>query len=91
MNYKTHKIALLLMLIFCSASSFAVGKINPGKYILVSFSMNDQALKDYFIEAQKHGAVPVFQGVISDGKDGRLKKLSGHVPLLPALQKMGEV
>ena len=48
-------------------------------------------LKGYFIEAQQYGAVPVFRGVISDGKDGRLKKLSGHVPLLTALRKMGEV
>lgn len=133
MHYKKHKIVLLiLMLIFCPTSSIAGGKINPGKYILVSFSMNDQALKDYFIEAQKHGAVLVFRGLISDGKggsfaltgekfeslkingdinplifdelairhvpvivvvgkDGRIKKLSGHVPLLTALRKMGEV
>ena len=133
MNYKKRKIVLLiLMLIFCSASSYAGGKLNPGKYILVSFSMNDQALKDYFIEAEQHGAVLVFRGLISDGKggsfaltgkkfeslkingdinplifdelaigqvpaivvvrkDGRIKKLAGHVPLLLALQKMGEV
>lgn len=38
-------------------------QIEAGTYILVSFSMNNQSLRNYFLEAQKHGAILVMQGL----------------------------
>ena len=40
-------------------------------YIFVSFSMNDQALKSYYLEAQKIGATLVIRGL----KDNSFFKL----------------
>jgi len=41
-------------------------KIEPGIYVFVSFSMNDESLRSYFIEAEKHGAKLVVIGLIGD-------------------------
>lgn len=94
-------------------------------YIFVSFSMNDQALKSYYLEAQKIGAILVMRGlkdnsffetkakvdklgisfnidpnlfkqyqvtmipaIIVDDGQGLIKKLTGHIPLLKAIEIM---
>ena len=43
-------------------------KIEAGTYVFVSFSMNDESLRSYFIEAEKHGAKLVVIGLIGDKK-----------------------
>ncbi|MCC8399458.1 MAG: type-F conjugative transfer system pilin assembly protein TrbC [Rickettsia endosymbiont of Platyusa sonomae] len=94
-------------------------------YIFVSFSMNDQALKSYYLEAEKIGAILVMRGlkdnsffetkakvdklgisfnidpnlfkqyqvtsvpvIIVDDGQGLIKKLTGHIPLLEAIEIM---
>ena len=43
-------------------------KIEAGTYVFVSFSMNDESLRSYFIEAEKHGAKLVVIGLFGDKK-----------------------
>ena len=43
-------------------------KIEAGTYVFVSFSMNDESLRSYFLEAEKHGAKLVVIGLIGDKK-----------------------
>lgn len=37
-------------------------RVDPGIYVLVSFSMNVSALRRYFVDAQNHGAKLVMRG-----------------------------
>ena len=41
-------------------------EIEPGIYVLVSFSLNDQSLRNYFIESQRYGAKLVMRGLAGD-------------------------
>lgn len=44
--------------------------IEPGLYILVSFSMNDKSLRRYFIEAENLGGRLVINGLLGDSSSG---------------------
>lgn len=50
---------VIVCLLFASSLSFA----ETQTYIFVSFSMNDEALKSYYAEAQKHKAILVMRGL----------------------------
>jgi len=76
-----------------------IAQMEEGIYVLVSFSMNDAALRKYFIEAQCLGAklvehlnvkqVPVIAVVSKDKKHGKMvKQISGHISLHKALEMM---
>lgn len=41
-------------------------QIEPGIYVLVSFSMNDQSLRKYFEDAQKIGGKLILRGLVGD-------------------------
>ena len=41
-------------------------EIEPGIYVLVSFSLNDQSLRNYFIESQHYGAKLVMRGLAGE-------------------------
>ena len=62
----------LIALLFYSLSAPAQGaskaqsKIEPGTYVFVSFSMNNVALKRYYLEAQKLGAKLVMRGLADE-------------------------
>jgi conjugal transfer pilus assembly protein TrbC len=78
MNKKTYlKIYLILAMIIALASSAKAAepknqnnlrqnKIEPGTYVFVSFSMNDDSLRSYFIEAEKYGAKLVIRGLVGE-------------------------
>ena len=73
------KIYLILVFIlslsintFAFATSPTEQKIEPGIYVLVSFSMNDQALRSYFDEAQNFGARLVMRGFATDSNTGNM-------------------
>lgn len=74
------KIIISLLVIaglWISANSFAnheVANITPRKYIFVSFSMADNALKTYFREAQEHGFVLVLRGLTGEEGDNKILK-----------------
>jgi conjugal transfer pilus assembly protein TrbC len=61
---------MLGLIILPVASSIAALKpeiqIEPGIYVLVSFSLNDQSLRSYFIEAQHYGATLVMNGLAGE-------------------------
>jgi conjugal transfer pilus assembly protein TrbC len=61
---------MLGLVILPVASSIAAPKpeihIEPGIYVLVSFSLNDQSLRSYFIEAQHYGATLVMNGLAGE-------------------------
>jgi type-F conjugative transfer system pilin assembly protein TrbC len=82
MSKKYHKIiyglaalALVLLIIIASTArgnnsqtemrAQAI-QIEPGIYVFVSFSMNDQSLRAYFAEAQHFGATLVMNGLVGD-------------------------
>jgi type-F conjugative transfer system pilin assembly protein TrbC len=69
--YQLAAIALVLLVIIASSARANVtGKqaieIEPGIYVFVSFSMNDQSLRSYFMEAQHYGAKLVMNGLAGD-------------------------
>ncbi|WP_341747340.1 type-F conjugative transfer system pilin assembly protein TrbC [Candidatus Tisiphia endosymbiont of Dascillus cervinus] len=115
---------IILTLLGLLLSSFNIAAQSQ-IYIFVSFSMNDQALKSYYLEAQKIGAILVMRGlkdnsffetkakvdklgisfnidpnlfkqyqvtmipaIIVDDGQGLIKKLTGHIPLLKAIEIM---
>ncbi|WP_375318654.1 type-F conjugative transfer system pilin assembly protein TrbC [Candidatus Tisiphia endosymbiont of Oplodontha viridula] len=117
------KLILISLLLLNNTEVLAQSQI----YIFVSFSMNDQALKSYYLEAQKIGAILVMRGlkdnsffetkvkvdklainfnidsnlfeqyqitsvpaIIVDDGQGRIKKLTGHIALLKAMEIMEE-
>lgn len=41
-------------------------QIEPGIYVLVSFSMNDQSLRKYFEDAQEVGGKLILRGLVGD-------------------------
>lgn len=41
-------------------------QIEPGIYVLVSFSMNNQSLRQYFEDAQKVGGKLILRGLVGD-------------------------
>jgi len=135
------KILLLVMVMVLSQKTLAGGevqkqghqgqdKIETGIYVLVSFSMNDQSLRRYFVEAESLGARLVINGLVGDKHsgnrfgatqeriqrakinvdinpvifeqlgvqhvpmivavydDGLIKKVSGHISLMHALEVM---
>jgi conjugal transfer pilus assembly protein TrbC len=57
----------LLIILASSAKAENMQKpelqIEPGIYVFVSFSINDQSLRSYFIEAQHYGAKLVMNGL----------------------------
>jgi conjugal transfer pilus assembly protein TrbC len=64
-------LALGLLIIFTSSAranqlNKQAIEIEPGIYVFVSFSMNDQSLRAYFAEAQAHGAKLVMNGLVGD-------------------------
>lgn len=80
------RIILLIMIVTSSCKSFAAPQtmeldtsqatmpnaemIEPGLYVLVSFSMNDQSLRRYFIEAESLGGRLVINGLLGDPSSG---------------------
>lgn len=60
----------LLIILASSAKAENMRKpelqIEPGIYVFVSFSINDQSLRSYFLEAQHHGAKLVMNGLAGD-------------------------
>jgi len=52
------------------SNNLSPNKIEPGIYVFVSFSMNDQSLRNYFYEAQNLGGKLVMIGLSGD-KNGR--------------------
>jgi len=69
--YRLAAIALaLLIIIASSARANQIPKqaieIEPGIYVFVSFSMHDQSLRSYFIEARNCGAKLVMNGLVGD-------------------------
>lgn len=64
-----YTIAVLIMLVTSSASVNASKpelQIEPGIYVFVSFSMNDESLRSYFIEANHYGAKLVLRGLVGE-------------------------
>lgn len=67
-------ILLFLMIVAISCNIYATGtagvqgerRIEPGLYILVSFSMNDKSLRRYFVEAESMGGRLVINGLVAD-------------------------
>ena len=70
--YQVTAIALIILLAIASSAKGNESKgleapqIEAGTYILVSFSMNNQSLRNYFLEAQQHGAILVMQGLAGE-------------------------
>ena len=68
------KIYLILAMVIALSTAVNAGgsnyqnKIEAGTYVFVSFSMNDESLRSYFLEAEKHGAKLVVIGLIGDKK-----------------------
>jgi type-F conjugative transfer system pilin assembly protein TrbC len=65
--------ALALSLLIIIASSARANnlqkqamQVEPGIYVFVSFSINDQSLRSYFLEAQHYGATLVMQGLAGE-------------------------
>ena len=133
------KIYLIFAVIFCLGSgAFAYSsnsepQIEPGTYIFVSFSMNDESLRSYFREATHYKAKLVMRGLVGSSsernrfaltkekmerarinvdinpvlfeqlninhvpaivtvsKEGKIKKVSGHISLKKALEIMDEM
>lgn len=76
MNKKIYLILAMMVALTWSAladdpknqNNLSQNKIEPGTYVFVSFSMNDESLRSYFIEAEKHGAKLVVIGLFGDKK-----------------------
>ena len=76
-NFNKIVLSLIVSAFLCSsflakASSIPEAKIEPGTYVLVSFSMNDASLRSYFIEAQNYGAKLAIRGLVGE-KNARNK------------------
>ena len=75
-NKKIYLILSALIVLACSAladeaknqNKMSQNKIEAGTYVFVSFSMNDESLRSYFVEAEKHGAKLVIIGLFGDKK-----------------------
>ena len=55
--------------------AFLSGSANAVTYIFVSFSMNDEALKAYYSEAQKNDATLIMKGLVNDSFTETKEKL----------------
>jgi conjugal transfer pilus assembly protein TrbC len=49
-----------------NAASLKEARVEPGIYVFVSFSMNDESLRHYFKEAEPHRAKLVMRGLVGD-------------------------
>ena len=91
--------ALMILAIATSCSSLANPKqeipIEPGIYVLVSFSINDESLRSYFNDANHYGAKLVMRGLVGE-KFGRnrfaetktkLEKVGINIDINPNLFK----
>ena len=91
--------ALMILAIATSCSSLANPKqeipIEPGIYVLVSFSINDESLRSYFNDANHYGAKLVMRGLVGE-KLGRnrfaetktkLEKVGINIDINPNLFK----
>jgi conjugal transfer pilus assembly protein TrbC len=72
--------------------TFDINTFTPGLYVLVSFSMSDDALKEYFEDAENNNAKLIFRGLVSDGEKGsfvltreKFKKLKINADINPPL------
>ncbi len=59
------KFFIKLLLGLCIISGVSLAQ-TVTTYVFVSFSLNDEALKAYYIEAEKIGAILVMRGLIDD-------------------------
>ena len=60
-----NKTIIKLLLILCLTPAMSVAN-TKNLYVFVSFSLNDEALKAYYAEAEELGAVLVMRGLIDD-------------------------
>lgn len=61
----------LCFLLLCGFTSHA------GKYVFVSYSMGDEALKSYYREAQQYGYTLVMRGLLADSFQQTQRKAQG--------------
>lgn len=68
-------------------------KIEPGIYVFVSFSMNDESLRSYYMEAEHYGAKLVMRGLAGEKNSrnrfattqARLEKARINIDINPTL------
>lgn len=96
------KKTLLVIAVFLFTVKVAIASCNKqlkdeanqvGKYVFVSFSMNDSSLRSYYAEAQKIGAKLIMRGFVKDeqennvfiGTKKRVEKAKINIDINPTL------